>query len=147
MLEAIKAEVPILQSKQCVMSGRCLGFLKVHKKMISCYKCKKLVHSCNHCSVNKDPYNTFNDFYICRHCDEHDKQEEKKKKNKKEQNKSDLHFVMQQRKRGRNEDIQCKRNKFQRTSRRGVRCSRRIRDSLIYMKQSQSNPKEYLASV
>lgn len=111
VLKAIGNNVSVKSKQlnpQCVMNGRCLGFLMKNKKLISCYRCKQLVHSSAHCSVNKDPYCMFDDFYLCRKCDEIEKQLKKHEI-------GDIQFCRQQRKPKRNVSF-----------RRGERYSRRI---------------------
>ena len=111
VLKAIGNNVSVKSKQlnpQCVMNGRCLGFLMKNMKLVNCYRCKELVHSSAHCSVNKDPYCMVDDFYLCRKCDHNEKILKK-------QETGDIQFCRQQRKRKRNVSV-----------RRGERYSRRI---------------------
>ena len=111
VLKAIGNNVSVKSKQlnpQCVMNGRCLGFLMKNMKLVNCYRCKELVHSSAHCSVNKDPYCMVDDFYLCRKCDHNEKILKK-------QETGDIQFLRQQRKRKRNVSF-----------RRGERYSRRI---------------------
>ena len=67
-------------NQQCVMNSRCFGF-RTDEKLINCVKCGKLVHCFRSCAVK----NRHNIFYLCRKCDEYEKQ--LKRKQEMEENK------------------------------------------------------------